>query len=172
MVPNALAVRARFLRRHPAALAVMGRVGGVINAQGRALPATHPIARYAHAAWGAARRMTAVFGGLLPEVFLDARCPLSPMSATLFRRSTLTQVGLLTERMAPWEDRDYLLRVAARQPIPCLEIPVLRYRVHGDNVSWGLSAPAVRRRRAQLEKSYRALVRPDPARITAAFPCR
>jgi len=136
MLPGSLQSRMDFLKRRPEALAVMGRVGWLINESGRPLSRSHPVHAEFQSSLKASRRLARRFGSLVPEIFVYGRCPLSPLSVTLFRRDAVRQVGRLDERLAPWEDRDYLMRLALLQPVPFLDLPVMCYRVHRGNASF------------------------------------
>ncbi len=136
MVPRSLEIRVDFLKRNPQALAVMGRVGRIIDGSGRPLPQNHPIHAGFRNSLRATRQLARRFGSLIPGLFVYGQCPLSPLSVTLFRRNTLQRLGRIDGRFAPWEDRDYLMRLAFHQPVPFLDAPVMWYRVHGENVSF------------------------------------
>jgi alpha-1,6-rhamnosyltransferase len=136
MVPRSLEIRVDFLRRNPRALAVMGRVGRIIDESGKPLSPSHPIHAFFRSSLRTTRQLTQRIGSLLPELFVYGQCPLSPLSVTLFRRKAVQRVGLLDKRCAPWEDRDYLMRTAFHQPVPFLDVPVMWYRVHGNNLSF------------------------------------
>lgn len=138
MLPRSLEVRVDFLRRHPRALAVMGRVQRVIDERDRPLRPTHPVCRALRSSLRAARQMARGVGALLPELFVYGDCPLCPLSVTLFRRQAIERLGPMDERSVTWEDREYLTRLALHQPVPFLDAPVMRYRVHGGNSSFRL----------------------------------
>lgn len=136
--------RVEFLRRHPEKLAVMGRVSRMVDSQGGTLDSRHPYVRYWKTTLGVMRRMNRVLGGLIPELFVYGACPVSPMAATLFRRSLLKRVGRLNERFPVCEDAEYLSRLSRIQPIPFLDKPVLWYRVHNCNLSFRVSRGRIR----------------------------
>ena len=136
MIPRSLEVRIDFLKRNPRALAVMGRVGRTIGESGKSLPQSHPIHASFRNGLRATRQLARCLGSLVPELFVYGQCPLSPLSVTLFRRKTVQQLGRLNARCAPYEDRDYLMRLAFRQPVPFLDVPVMWYRAHGGNLSF------------------------------------
>lgn len=138
MLPRSLEVRVGFLRRHRRALAVMGRVQRIIDERDRPLPPAHAVCRALRRSLRAARQMARGIGALLPELFVYGDCPLCPLSVTLFRREAIERLGPLDERCVTWEDREYLTRLAVRQPVSFLDAPVLRYRAHGGNSSFRL----------------------------------
>lgn len=160
MPPDSLRVRSRFLERHPQPLAVMGRIGRLIDEQGRPLPADHPMRAYVRAKLTMTRQMARTLGGLIPEIFVYGACPVSPLSVTLIRREAVER---LNEQIAYWEDRDYLMRLAAQRPIAFVDTSVLWYRVHGQNSSFRVTGgvvqarPDARRLAAQLQTAYAAL---------------
>lgn len=136
MMPRSLEVRVRFLKRHPGSLAVMGRVGRIIDESGEPIPKNHPLQVQLRGALQEARQLCRWIGSLNPEMFVFGECPLSPLSATLFRREAVERLGYLDGRFSPWEDREYLSRLAVRKAVPFLDRAVMRYRVHQGNASF------------------------------------
>ena len=136
MVPRSLEVRVDFLKRHPGALAVMGRVGRLIDGSGKPLPKNHPIQKNFRDSLRTTRLFARWLGSLNPELFAFGECPLSPLSVTLFRCKTVDRLGKIEERFAPWEDREYVTRLALQQPVPFLDASVMWYRVHRKNLSF------------------------------------
>lgn len=57
------------------------------------------------------------------------------MSSAVMRRAVLEKVGYLDERLRMSEDFDYWLRVACFFPFAFVDEPLVRYRVHGAQVS-------------------------------------
>jgi len=57
------------------------------------------------------------------------------MSSAIMRRSVLDKVGSLDEDLRMSEDFDYWLRVACFFPFAFVDEPLVRYRVHGGQVS-------------------------------------
>lgn len=158
MTPRSLEARTQFLKQNPEAPAVMGRVGRLITIPGKTLPRRHPIFRVHHSSLRVSRRMARTLGGLPAELFVWGDCPLSSLNATLFRNETVKQLGRIDERFPLWNDREYLLRLTCRQPVPFLDVPVLWYRVHGGNLSFRVSGKRlVHPKAAAMERRLRVL---------------
>lgn len=150
MVLRSLEVRVGFLKRHPRSLAVMGRVGRIIDASGKMLSERHPLWTNFRKSLRTTRLFARWIGSLNPELFAFGECPLSPLSATLFRRRAVEQLGRFHERFSPWEDREYLTRLALRRFVPFLDRPVMWYRVHGGNASFRVRGGRLFHPRAKL----------------------
>lgn len=144
MPPGSLRRRVDYLRRHPQALAVMGRIGRLLDSAGRTLRSGHPFRRPFRNSLRVTRRTARVFGGLIPELFAHGTFPVSSMSCTLFRHRVIEELGRLDEDFAPAEDAEYLLRLSLKQPIPFLDESVLWYRVHDRNASFRLTGGQIR----------------------------
>lgn len=117
--------------------------------------------RYQQNAVRWARRQARTDGGLRPEMFAFGKPPLSPLSATLLRHSVLKKTGPFLD-MPPCEDREYLLRISSKRPLPFVDQPAMWYRVHSENLSFRLirglpyyQGPG--NPREELRESYRRL---------------
>ncbi len=152
MTPHSLARRIGFLCRSRSSLAVMGRIGRLIGPQGRPLPEGHPLSQPLDEAVRVKRQMARTLGGLIPELFAFGRCPISPLSLTLLRRRTMDRVGRFNEAFAVSEDKEFLLRLSALQPIPFLDVSCMWYRVHADNLSFRVAGS-----RLKIHPRYRSL---------------
>lgn len=56
-------------------------------------------------------------------------------NASLFRKSALDAVGGFDERVGQYEDWHLVARIALRHPIAFVDVPVMRYRRHPDQIS-------------------------------------
>lgn len=157
MSPDSLSTRIDFLRRHPKMWSVMGRAGRLIDNRDRALRKNHPLHLYFGTSLGITRRLSKNMGALIPEFFAVGSAPLAPLSATLIRKEAVEQIGLFRNHFAPWEDREYLTRLALHQTIPFLDKSVLWYRVHDHNLSFKMVNGKLKKRSGKiLEHRFRA----------------
>lgn len=146
MTADSLELRIRFLKQHSQTLSVMGRIGRLINEHGDQLSSTHSVSRDFRRKLQVTRRMASTLKGLVPELFVFGEFPLSPLSVTLFRREAIERNGILNERLTFAQDREYLMRLAAYEPIPFLDRPVMSYRVHNQNLTIQIDERGARRR--------------------------
>jgi glycosyltransferase involved in cell wall biosynthesis len=131
LLETGLEARAAHLRQSGAA-AVMGRVGDLIDETGDSLGTPESALRRAY-------RLPSL---LKLDYFRhpENRGPFNPLGLTLFRRETIRRLGPLDERLRVLHDYDYLFRLLADTPLPFLDVPVVRYRLHSGNLS-GRRAP-------------------------------
>jgi putative sugar O-methyltransferase len=69
----------------------------------------------------------------LRDLVLAGVCFASP--TLMIRRAALREVGGFRRLFEPAEDVDLCLRIAERYPVANLAEPVVRYRIHGNNIS-------------------------------------
>ncbi len=150
MTFNSLSVRINFLRRNSKSLSVMGCIKDLIGDSDQTLLPAHPLNQYLKSALHITKRLTKI-GPLIPEFFAFGTCPLGPLNATLFRKKIIDRVGAFNECFPPWEDREYLVRAAIRQPIPFIDKPVLSYRVHNHNASFKMIGGKLRKNRPKTQ---------------------
>lgn len=100
-------------------------------------------------------------GDILRSLFLNNSIV---ASTPLVRRSALDDVGYFDEspEVAPVEDWDLWLRLAARYPVACVHEPLTTLRLHGD--SFLAATPIERRVRSQETVIRRAAAR-EPERL-------
>jgi len=72
--------------------------------------------------------------GALFDELLSSNC-LGPPSGVLVPKTVLAQVGYFDENLSALEDWDLWIRVSQLYDIDFVDMPLLRYRVHGDNMS-------------------------------------
>lgn len=71
----------------------------------------------------------------LVEALLLYSCIIGPPSAALLRRETLQEIGLFDPRFSQCADWDLWLRLAEAGPVVYVAEPLVRYRLHGANMS-------------------------------------
>ncbi len=156
MTRDSLKARIEFFEKNPKALSVIGRIGRLIDDQGKTVSKTHPLNQYLRDSLRVTRQLAQSIGSLIPELFTYENCPLGPLNAALLRRELVEQIGWFRENFAPWEDREYMIRAAVRQPVQFLDRAVIWYRVHDSNLSFKIVNGKLKRRsNLRLEIRYK-----------------
>lgn len=73
-------------------------------------------------------------GEILDDLLLWEDHVISPPSGMIVRRSVINRVGQFDEQLSNNADQDFYMRVSAKYPIERIDRPLLRYRVHDNNM--------------------------------------
>lgn len=122
---DGLKFRVNWLNEHPEWEAVQGSVFSYIDAQGD-VRRFDPDLKELH------RRLPSVITWEDWKAGLSVPIPLQPC---LFRKRVLDEIGPFDDSWRYAEDLDLFYRFLRRHSLPHLFQPVMRYRVHGTNIS-------------------------------------
>jgi len=128
MVAGSLDKRIAALREAPYAIAALGKIAGLIDANGNNFSDKNFI-KWCMAAYTNARQsghvtMQDVASGQVPGYF-----------TLVYRRSMLRHVGFFDEELTCAEDFDFAYRCLHRAKIVFADVPSVHYRVHDKNTS-------------------------------------
>lgn len=123
--PGAFHHRLAYLKNHPSAVAVAGRVDVAIDSRGDSL--------------GSFERLTGkeFKAGVLDwKAVEEGRLP-GALWIYIFRTDFINRVGRFEARWDELTDQEFLYRALKIAQIPRLDIPVAKYRIHGTNSTVG-----------------------------------
>jgi glycosyltransferase involved in cell wall biosynthesis len=137
-LPDRLERQLAYLRDHPECVAVGGQVL-TIDSDG------DPITRWSMPTTHDAIDAMALSGGS-PGILHSTLCA---------RRSVVQDLGGYREGLDTCEDHDLCLRLAERGQLASLDVPVVKYRLHPQSVSWTRLDLQIRLTARILEDAYR-----------------
>jgi len=149
MVPKAISARVRYLQEIPSAQAVFGYVKAVIDGNGRIIKKSKEFDLIKKCT-----RFCRLIKILPAEIMTQFFCFSNYLTSILLKHALIKKTGLLNQSYDWGEDLEFAMRLSRITPLHYLDVPVLRYRMHNQNLTHRLSKRRKRNDLAVMQSKF------------------
>lgn len=148
MLPGAILARVRFLTKNPSVHAVFGYAKHSIDSKGRVLkpPFAKEIKNEV--------RFFRLLKTLPPSILKKFIVYNIRLTTFMVRHHAIQKAGFLDESYIWCEDREYAFRLAKIAPLHFIDAPILRYRMHPQNLTHRISKRLKKRNLLKILRLY------------------